>query len=224
MSKFCENCGSELKDTDNVCPNCGAAVTEATKDVKEEVKQTTTTNNAEKVPQNKKSFALIGGIAGGVVLLLIIILAICLGGKGYEKPIKNLCKSIEKANTSTFLKVFPDIMVKEEGLKDEIDKDDMKDLKESLEDTYGKNVKITYKVKDKEKIDKDDLKDLQEELEDEYGKKSKTKISDGYELTVDIKFKGKDDHKTLEDVKINVYKIGGKWCMLSAPSSMTSGL
>lgn len=31
MSKFCENCGAELKDTDKACPNCGAPVEEKQK-------------------------------------------------------------------------------------------------------------------------------------------------------------------------------------------------
>ena len=44
MSKFCENCGSELKETDTTCPNCGAAVEKTTKkDV--EVNNTNTTAN-----------------------------------------------------------------------------------------------------------------------------------------------------------------------------------
>ena len=43
MSKFCENCGAELKDTDKACPNCGAPVEEKTKkDVKVENTNTTT--------------------------------------------------------------------------------------------------------------------------------------------------------------------------------------
>lgn len=223
MSKFCENCGAELQDTDKTCPNCGAAVAEATKDVKNETVNTTNTEKtatAEKKPMDKKNMAIIGGIAGAAVLVLIIILAIVFGGGNYKSPINNFFNGMTKGNSNTFLKALPKAIVKEEDLKDTYDKDAMKDIKETLEDKYGKNVKITYKIKEKEKIDKDDIKDLSEEFQDEYGK-SGTKITAGYELTLDVKIKGKDDHTKLDDVKMNVYKIGGKWCLLTPPSFMS---
>ena len=43
--------------------------------------------------------------------------------------------------------------------------DDLKDVLEELEDKYGKNIKLKYKVNDKEKIDKDDLEDLEDNIE-----------------------------------------------------------
>ena len=73
MSKFCENCGAELKDTDKACPNCGAPVEEKTKkDVKVENTDTTTantttsnttTNEVKEKKNNTKLYAIIGGIA-----------------------------------------------------------------------------------------------------------------------------------------------------------------
>ena len=49
-------------------------------------------------------------------------------------------------------------------------------------------------------------------------KKGETKVTAGYKLTVKATIKGKDD-KDSNSTTINVYKIGGKWC-LSSPSSM----
>lgn len=226
MSKFCENCGSELRDTDKACPNCGAAVVETTtkKDVEKNTNQatnTTSSNNGVPTDSNKKKFAIIGGIAGGVVLLLIIVLAIVSAANAYKKPLDNFCKGMQTANVNTFLKAFPDVM--KDDLKDEFDKDDMKELKEDMEDALGKNLKISYKISKKEKIDKDDLEDIQDALEDEYdAKKSKTKVTAGYKLTVKYTFKGKDDSKTTGKMTVPVYKVGGKWCIISPATSLTS--
>ncbi|MBP3502638.1 MAG: zinc ribbon domain-containing protein [Clostridia bacterium] len=218
MSKFCENCGSELKDTDNVCPNCGAAVEKTTKkDVKKDVKlkneqeQTVNTNESKK---NTKTFAIIGGAAALVVILLVIIIALCSGG--YKKPLDYMCKGMQKADSKTFLKAFPAVMT--EDLEDSIDNDYLEKQLESFEDEYGKNIKITYKILDKEKIDKEDLEDLQENLEDKYeDSKKKCKVSAGYKLSVKMTIKGKDDKET-DTSTINVYKIGGKWCLAGASS------
>ena len=115
------------------------------------------------------------------------------------------------------MKAFPDVM--KEDLEDYITDDKLDDMKEDLEDEYGKNIKISYKILDKEKIDKDDLKEVQEDLEDEYedAKKNKVNVTDGYKLSVKLTIKGKDD-KDSDTVTMKIYKIGGKWCMLSPMS------
>ena len=221
MSKFCENCGSELKETDTTCPNCGAAVEKTTKkDV--EVNNTNTTantttsntatNEVKEKKNNTKLFAIIGGIAAAVILVIIIIALACSGG--YKKPIDYMFTGMEKASSKTFLKAFPKVM------QDKFDDEAMDDLKESLEKEYGDKIKITYKILDKEKIDKDDLEEIQDALEKKYddAKKGETKVTAGYKLTVKATIKGKDD-KDSNSTTINVYKIGGKWC-LSSPSSM----
>lgn len=227
MSKFCENCGAELKDTDNVCSNCGTPVENAEpKDVKveestnvtETVNTNTTASNAKPEKKNNtKLYAIIGGIAALVIILIVIIAIACSGG--YKKPIDNFFKGMQTGNAKTVLKAFPDVM--KDDLEDTIDDDAMDTVKESLEDEFGKNVKITYKILDKEKIDKDDLKELQDNLEEEYddAKKSKVKVSAGYKLTVKANIKGKDDSDS-DSLTINVYKIGGKWCL--ANSSLSS--
>lgn len=216
MSKFCENCGSELKNTDQTCPNCGAAVENSTaKDVKEETNTTNTNetpNNTEK-KDNTKLYAIIGGIAGAVVLLIIILAMVF--GSSYKKPIDNYVKAYQKTNVNAYLKTMPKFASKE---YDSDDKDDLKETLENkledLEDAYGKNVKISYKIIHKEKIDKDDLEDFQDKLRDAYddAKKSQTKVSSGYKLSVLVTIKGKDDSNTYTDDSVYVYKIGGTWC------------
>ena len=99
-----------------------------------------------------------------------------------------MCKGMQKADAKTFLKAFPAVMT--EDLEDSLDDDYLEDQLEKFEDEYGKNIKITYKVLDKEKIDKEDLEDLQENLEDKYeDSKKKCKVTAGYKLKNDYKRK-----------------------------------
>lgn len=218
MSKFCENCGSELKDTENVCPNCGAAVEQTTKqDVKIETNTTNESTPNNNGANNTKKFALIGGIGAAVLIVLVLILALAFGG-GYKKPIDNMLKGMEKTNAKTFLKAFPEVM--QEDLEEKIDNESLEELLEEFEDEYGKNIKMSYKILDKEKIEKEDLEDLQEKLEDQYeDSKKKVKVTAGYKLTLKLTIKGKDDKET-NSTTLNVYKIGGKWCLASASSSL----
>ena len=82
-----------------------------------------------------------------------------------------------------------------------------------LEDEYGDDIKVSYKIKDKEKIDKDDLEDLEDDIKDTYDEK--VKVSKGYELKIEMKIKG-DDDKEKDTTKIKVYKIDGDWCLMDS--------
>lgn len=209
MSKFCESCGSELKDTDKVCPNCGAAVEEKAtkKDVKKETVKASEANKPEK--DNKKTMALVGGIAAAVIVVLIVIFSIV--GGAYKTPIKNYFNGMEKQNAKTYIKAFPSFM--KEDLEDEYDDDAMEKMMSYYEKKYGDHIKISYKVLDKTKLDKDELKDVKEDLEDKYDDE-KIKVTDGYEVCIKATIKGSDE-KDIDYTSMKVYKINGKWCIVN---------
>lgn len=210
MSKFCENCGAEMDDNETVCKNCGPQA-----EVKpEEPKKDSTAKVEEKVNEVKsavqnmdtKKAAIYGGIAVAVIVVLIIIFSIF--GKGYETPIKNYFKGMEKAKASTYVKAYPEFM----DMGDKYDDDDMEKMLDSLEDEYGEKIKISYKITKKDKIKKDDLKNVQKYIKQKYDEE--VKVSKGYELKVKATIKGKDDDDT-DTQKMYVYKINGKWSYLS---------
>lgn len=235
MSKFCENCGTELKDTDKVCPNCGAQVENVKK---EDVKVETSTNtnvkaekqesaektesnvntntnnstNAAKKSNNTKLFAIIGGVAVALIVFIAILIGTLSGS--YTKPLDYMCKGLQKASSKTYVKAFPSFM------KSDIEKyysdDTLEKQLDDFEDEYGKNIKISYKVLDKEKIDKDDLEKVEDKLKDRYDGK-KIKVTAGYKLTVKMTIKGKTD-KDSDTTKFYVYKINGKWSFSSSTS------
>ena len=213
MSKFCENCGSELNDTDKVCPKCGTAVAETAtqkKDVKEKAKTKPEVESTVEAgaKDNKKTMILIGGIAAAVIIVLLLIIALCSGG--YKKPVKYYFTGMEKSSSKTYLKQFPSFM--KEDLEDTYDDEALEKMMDSFEKKYGDKIKITYKVLDKTKIEKDDLDDVKDKLENKYDDE-KIKVTDGYEVCVKATIKGSDEKDT-SYTSFDVYKINGKWCMI----------
>lgn len=68
MSKFCQNCGTELSENSGICPQCGALTNQP---VQQPVEQTYPTNNFVKEPGKGVSIA-------GMVLGIIAAIWACL--------------------------------------------------------------------------------------------------------------------------------------------------
>ena len=141
------------------------------------------------------------------------------GGGGYKKPVDNMVKAMETGKGKYLYKAMPEFLI-EYQYEDEKKSDIYDDLDESmelitgmLEEEYGDDIKISYKIKDKDKIDKDDLEDLEDSIKDKYDEK--VRVSKGYELKVKMKIKG-DDDKEEDTTTIKVYKIDGDWCLMDS--------
>lgn len=205
MSKFCMQCGKEIEDDASICVYCGASQESSGLSAGADVKK-------------KNVLAPIIAVAVVVILVLIVIFNLIAGG-GYKKPIDNMMKSIETGKGKYIYKAMPEFLV--EYRYDDDDKDEIYDaldesmeyVVEMLEDEYGDDIKLSYKVKDKEKIKKSDLKDLEEDIEDTYDED--VKVSKGYEVKIKLKIKGDDDEDE-DTTTINVYKIDGDWCLMDS--------
>ena len=102
------------------------------------------------------------------------------------------------------------------------DDDAMEERLDELKDEYGSNVKISYKVTDKEKIKKEDLQKVQKYIKKNYD--ADVKVTAGYKVKTEVTFKGKDDKDTNKDT-VYVYKIDNKWSMFNtSPSEAKSYL
>lgn len=133
---------------------------------------------------NPKKFKL----ACGAILLVIVLIiggsfAVSVATNNYKTPIKTMQKyanmkkyydpvkeSLAEANGlfADEIKAMAKLEKSKEDYKDDLEdaKDNFAERIENMQDEYGKNYKITYKVTDKEKIDKDDLKDYRDSLRD----------------------------------------------------------
>lgn len=122
--------------------------------------------------------------------------------ENYEEPIKNYFKGMEKADAEIYLSAFPEFM------DYEYDDDDMEDLLYALEDEYGEDIKITYKIKENEEYEKEDLEYVQEYIYERYDEE--VKVTSGYNLKVTATVEGDDDEDT-DSSNMYVYKIDGEW-------------
>lgn len=204
MSKFCEDCGAEIDDAAvkcQACTNKGVQTSNATADV---ASNPIKNSASSKGSMNK---TLIFGGVGIVAIIAIIIACVCLFSNSYKTPINNMFKGMQKADLKTYLKTFPEFMEADK----KFDQEYLDDLLKSYEKEYGKNIKISYKILDKEKLDEEDLEEMEEKIEKYYDEEVKVKA--GYDVTVKSTIKGKKDSETSTRT-VSVYKIDGKWYLL----------
>lgn len=227
MSKFCESCGAQMEDNASQCPTCNAAAsavnatanvaeannTTATEDVKNNIDSGTVGGATSPVTTSSNNKNKIIAIAAGAFAFLIFLsVVVSVLGGGYKKPLDNFCKAFNKEDAKYLVKAYPEIFVEEYEYMDEDDlEDDLEYSLDKLVDRYGKNIKLSYKINDKDKIDKDDLEELEDNLE--YMLDETVKISRGWELEVEFTVKGKKRKRT-KKVDVNVLKVDGKWAIV----------
>lgn len=181
---FCSKCGAKLEDGTKFCATCGAE-----QEVQEAVAPVETIEDngvptAGKLPI-KLDNRTIGMIAVGVIALVAVILVIAIVSSigGYKKPFKKVAKAFNKQSTDIedYIDALPEFVgdtygdvysiiksIDKDVAKDfaEIIEEGMEDLYEELEDELkeelGKDIKISYEIKDKEKLDKGDCEDIEE--------------------------------------------------------------
>ncbi len=216
---FCSNCGSELKEGTVFCSNCGTKAADAGQQAPGNTQQVmpnytsngyTGYNQQGNKPNNNKIIGM--AVVGVAALAVFFILVKLFGGitpPGYEQPIKYVCDGIENGSFKTMMKAFPEYITDqmEDYYGDEMD-ELMDGMVENLKDQYGKRVKISYKVTDKDKMDKDDIETLEEDVE--YNYDEKVNIKDAYEIEVEMKVKGSEGSDEDEST-VTVIKVGSKW-------------
>ena len=129
----------------------------------------------------------------------------------YEVPIEAYFKTMETGSAKEAKKCFCEAEIK----KNEDYYDKLADnLNEMAEDEFGENVRITYKIKDKDKLDDDDLENYSDRLQSRCDDDD-LEVTEGYKIKVKAKIKGDDDEEE-ETETFYVGKVDGKWVVLDA--------
>lgn len=196
---FCEKCGAQNPDNVMRCSNCGNELNAEPK-----------TSVKDKI-MNSKYF--IPAVAAAAALLVIVLFVTLLGGNAKVAPVKRYFKSFATENVDKYLSAFPKKYIeKQEDENDDLE-DEIEDLLEMFneyaEEEYGDRIRIKIKVTDKDKFDEDDLDDLRDRMKSYYDL-SKSKITQAWELEVEVTIKGSEDKDT-EDTDFIVFKYDGKW-------------
>ncbi len=229
MSKFCKNCGAELNDDAAFCGSCGTQAESCASCC--DACQTTTapapadTNGlAGKINQfidklkkkDKKALGILAGIAAALILILVLVL--CLSGGGPEKALDTYLDVIYRGKISKVEKIAPEKYWK--SLDEDMDdiEDNMKTVYKiairALEDEYGDDIKISYKITDKDEVTKSTLNEMKDNIKSKYDIPKKT-VTDACELEVDLTIKGDEDKETKE-VSFFAVKVDGDWYICDA--------
>lgn len=225
MSKFCNNCGSQLEDQSTFCPNCGtacAAAPEKAAPMGDVVNKVTDFGKGyvEKAKSNKM-LIIIPIVA--ILAVIGIIIALC-AIPTVKTPIDNMFKiTYGKATKSTVKSMYPKEVweyVKDNEEKDANDywdeyKDNKDDLVDAVEDEYGKNFKVSFKVKDKDAVKGDKLTAIKDLLNAMYGIK-KSRVKGAWKVDIEGEIKGREDDDEIERDDIIVVKIGGNFYLLDS--------
>lgn len=170
--------------------------------------------------KDKKAIGITAGIV--VVLILIVVLVICLGGGGPEKALDNYISVLYNGKVNKLEKLAPAEYW--EYLEDESDVS-MKDVEEQmeelnktlirgLEDEYGDNIKVSYKILEKDDASSSDLDEMKDYIKSNYDIPKKS-VTDAVELEVELTVRGDDDEETTESTFYAV-KVDEDWYICSA--------
>ena len=216
MAKFCNSCGAQLDDNTTFCNNCGTKV--------ESASQATTTNATSakapvSLPKLDKSMLKIAVPAAAAIILLIVVISIIVGN-GYKKPIKNMINGFNEGDEEVFCDALPDFLIKKytksnkeyyKNVRENI-KNQAKSWEENEKYELGDDIEVSYEIVDKIEMDEDDLDDVQSSIKNLYDKK--VEVTKGYSVACVITVEGEDGEYSYPEI-ITVYKIDGKWSVLS---------
>ena len=161
------------------------------------------------------------------IVLCAGLLTAC-GGGGYTKLVDQLFDGIRNGSGRTVFAIIAPERLVDEQLRMTADQSDgfvsaeeqkkafLEDLDESLgnaksgiEESFGRDAKISYKVVGKHQLSKDDLPDIAEVMNGSVIPAG-MKIQDAYILDLEVTIKGSKDSNT-DDMTLTVIKIDGKW-------------
>ena len=92
-----------------------------------------------------------------------------------------------------------------------------KTLIRGLEDEYGDNIKVSYKILEKDDASSSDLDEMKDYIKSNYDIPKKS-VTDAVELEVELTIRGDDDEETTESTFYAV-KVGGDWYIWSVNGS-----
>lgn len=230
MSKFCTKCGATLDDNAAFCTTCGAKFDTAAPAAKadenasiiDKVKANANAEGIKSLSANPNFTKYLGIGVVAVVAIIILCILISVLSSGWKTPIKKYFKAIEEKDGEIYMETIHETSLKNtKKAYDWTNKEQKEYYDESVESTYdyleeeyGKKLKISYKIIDKEELEDDDLKDYEDLLEDSWDEKS-LDVSKGYEVDVEVKVKGNDDDDDSIDGEFVVLKVDGDWCLVS---------
>lgn len=205
----CNKCGKDIGN-EAFCPDCGTPAGQNAAPAEAAAAQSF----------DIKKYLPIIGIAAAVIVVLILVISL-LGGGGKSKAkslLKKETKAIVNEDVEAYIETLPEYMIEyyedSYGKSDYEDylEDDISETLESLEDEFGKDVKISYDIIESRKMTDDEIDDVEDSIKTWYDQK--VDISKGYYGVMEVTVKG-DDEKVQSYSTFKVIKADGDWCVYS---------
>lgn len=213
MSKFCRQCGAQLEDDAVKCEACGYEL------VKPEAAAQPEGENTQAPAANKLNNKMIGIIAGAAAALvvLIVVLVLVFSGGGYKKSIDTYIKALTTGDSDLIEALAPEEYWDYMAEKSVVSTNKVVSAyaktydtyNDKLEDTFGKDLRITYKITDEDSLSKSQLNNIRDTVNGTYDIANKS-VTEGYELELEVTFQGKKDERS-QEATVYVVKIDGKW-------------
>ena len=208
---FCGFCGTQNEENAVFCTGCGAKLNGG--------ESGSVASPVETKPKGKNNHVVkiaITVVAVIVVLAALIFVGRSLTSRGPEATVKQYLDAYIKSDVNKMFKLFPEDLIEYAMDEEGYDKDDLNDFKDDLEDQlqnnhdrmeeyYGDDCSLSYKIVDVEDITGDDLDDKK----DTY-KECDVKVSAAKRVEVKLTIKSEDD-KESEKIYIPVIKVGRSW-------------
>lgn len=222
MSKVCMNCGNQMDDNTMFCTNCGAEVpTPVAAPAPQKAPKVDVGEVVKKVKKNPKMLIIIGAAA---VVVLAVIIALLWNPlfNPWKKGMDNYVDLVVHGKANVVTKAAPKEVWEYVDDKAGISKDDVakdkkdyaKDASEDMKETYGDNVKFTYKVIKSKKMTKEMVEAYGEALDNAY-EIDKDSVKAGYVVQYEYEINGKESFDWGEGWAYFV-KIDNGWYKVSS--------
>lgn len=234
---FCSNCGAQIPDGAATCPACGTAQNaQVNSTVQQPVygqpQYNQPVNNqpaygqpaygqAEKGPKGPNPIVKAWKDAEAkygmdklfkycvIIVTVLLMIIIASSANAYKKPVKAYINGFKSYNANKVYRSLDKKLVDEA----DIDKDDLKDAMEDLEDDDWK-IK-SYKIVAVVKADKEAIDDIEDYMDSFFD--YEPKIKKAYLVVVHLVVDDDGDDREY-DVQLTSYKTRGKWFIM--PSSL----
>ncbi len=161
----------------------------------------------------KKAYTILG---------LILALTLCLtlfacnkSGESYKTAIENYVNAL-MGDADAYWNIVPEkkfmAAMEEEGMTLQQARENVEyaagELKEEMEETFGKNIRYSIQYYSEEQMNREELAEQEQQVNREYG--TDMQVTQGYYVEGEITIRGSYGEE-IQEFEMTVLKIDGKW-------------
>lgn len=212
---FCGNCGTNVQDGTEFCPNCGNALGggQASEAPAEQTYTAPVAADGSK-KMDKKQMTIIGAAAAAVVALVIIIAIIASSvANAPVKAAKKYMKAVATGDAKTYVEFRMDFEI--DSMMEAYDVSSKKELIDELKEAFADETLDGFKIKSAKKMDiskstkSDGKENIVDNVETVYDQD--IKVKDIAKIKITYEYEDEDGDTEKDSVTVWMFKSNGKW-------------